>query len=368
MKFICNKNSLCEAITNVSRAVAVKSTITALEGIKIKLDNNTLHLTGYDLEIGIKTQLNVKSEDVGEFIVNARLFNDIIRKMPTEEIFIDVTENLAITITGGQTEYTISATSANEYPNVPEVDKNNSFTISQSLLKNMINQTIFAVATNDTKPILTGELFEIVDGIFNLVSIDGYRMAVRSERIDSYENFKFVVPAKALNEVSKLLKDDDELKCTIHTSKKHIIFDISGYLVISRLLEGEFHNYKGSIPKESCTEVIVSTKDMINCLERASLLINERIKSPVRCIFNEGKIKISCATSIGRINDEIDADITGPMIEIGFNNKYLLDPLKNIEDAKIKLQMNGSNLPMKIVPLNGDNYTFLVLPVRLKNE
>lgn len=368
MKLVCNKNSLCEAITNVSRAVSVKSTITALEGIKIKLDNNSLYLTGYDLEIGIKTQINVKSENSGEFIVNARLFNDIIKKMPTEEICIDITDNLAITITGGQTEYTIFATSASEYPDVPEVDKNNSFTISQSLLKNMINQTIFAVATNDTKPILTGELFEINDGMFNLVSIDGYRLAVRSEKTNTTDNFKFVVPSKALIEVSKLLKDEDELVCTIHTSKKHIIFEISGYLVISRLLEGEFHNYKGSIPKTSTTEVIVNTKDMINCLERTSLLINERIKSPVKCIFSDGKIKISCSTSIGKINDEISADITGPIIEIGFNNKYLLDPLKHIEETQIKLQMNGGNLPMKIVPLSEDAYTFLVLPVRLKNE
>lgn len=368
MKLLCNKNSLCEAITNVSRAVAVKSTITALEGIKIKLDNNSLYMTGYDLEIGIKTQISVKSQDTGEFIVNAKLFNDIIRKMPTEEICIEINENLAITITGGQTEYTISATSASEYPDVPEVDENNTFPISQSLLKNMINQTIFAVATNDTKPILTGELFEINDGMFNLVAIDGYRLAVRSEKIDATENFKFVVPAKALNEVSKLLKEEDELKCTIHTSKKHIIFDISGYLVISRLLEGEFHNYRGSIPKNSTSEVIVKTKALIDCLERTSLLINERIKSPVKCIFNESKIKISCSTSIGKINDEISADITGPMIEIGFNNKYLLDPLKHIEEAQIKLQMNGGNLPMKIVPLSGESYTYLVLPVRLKND
>jgi DNA polymerase-3 subunit beta len=368
MKLFCNKLSLYEAINNVSKAVAVKSTIPALEGIKINLSDSTLNLTGYDLEIGIKTKISVRSQDSGEFIVNARLFNEIIKRMPTEEIMIEVADNLAITITGGSTQYTISATTAEEYPEIPEFNEGDFFSISQSLLKNMINQTIFAVATNDTKPILTGELFDIEDGNFNLVAIDGYRLAIRTEKINCDKNFKFVVPAKALNEVSKLLKDDDELECVIHTCKKHIIFDISGYLVISRLLEGEFHNYKGSIPSSSNTEVVANTKELISCLERASLLINERIKSPVRCLFDNGMVKMTCSTSIGKINDEINVDITGPLIEIGFNNKYFLDPLKTIEDDKVKLLMNGSNLPMKITPLSGDSYTFLVLPVRLKNE
>jgi len=368
MKFICNKSSLYEAINNVSKAVAIKSTIPALEGINIKLSNDTLFLTGYDLELGIKTQISVKSSDSGEFIVNARLFNEIIRKMPSEEIAIDISEALAITISGGSTEYSIFATSAEEYPEIPEFTESESISISQAVLKNMINQTIFAVSTNDTKPILTGELFEIEDGNFTVVAIDGYRLAVRTEKINTEKNYKFVVPSKALGEVSKLLKDEDELTCIIHTSRKHIIFDISGYLVISRLLEGEFHNYRGSIPTSSSTEVILKTKDLISSLDRASLLINEKIKSPVKCYFENSTIKISCSTAIGKVNDEISGDMTGPIIEIGFNNRYMLDPLKAIEDDKVKLQMNGGNLPIKIVPLDGNSYTFLVLPVRLKNE
>ncbi len=368
MKLKCNKHALNEAISNVSKAVAVKSTITALEGIKVTLTNSRLVLTGYDLEIGIKTEFEVESSDSGEFIVNSRLFNDIVRKMPDENIEIEIADNLAVTIKSGMTEYTISAMTAQEYPSIPEIDDCDSFIISQEILKNMINQTSFAVSTNDTKPILTGELFEIEDGIFNLVAIDGYRLAVRTEKIRADKNFKFVVPGKALNEVSKLLKDDSEKECTVHVSKKHIIFEISGYLVISRLLEGEFHNYKGSVPQSSSIEVIVSSKELIESLERASLLINDRIKSPVKCIFSSDSLKISCSTTIGRISDVIDIDLSGNSIEIGFNNKYLLDPLKNIEDDKVKLLMNGANLPLKIVPLSGDAYTFLVLPVRLKND
>lgn len=368
MKLICNKQSLYEAVINVSKAASDKSSIPALEGIKMKLQNNILELTGYDLEIGIRTEISVKSEDIGEFIVNSRLLSDIIKRMPTEDVLIEVNSSMQVKISGGATEYTVSAMTADEYPELPEADSEEKFAISQGTLKDMIRQTIFAVAVVDTKPILKGELFEIQDGVFNMVSLDGYRLAVRTENINTANDYKFVVPSNALREVIKLLNEEEDENCIIYISKKHIIFDISGYLVYSRLIEGEFHNYKGSIPKTCNTEVIVNTKDMIDCLERASLLINERVKSPVRCIFDNGQLNLSCSTSIGKISDEISVDITGPMIEIGFNCKFLLDPLKTITDDKVKLQMNGGNLPMKIVPLNSDNYTFLVLPVRLKGE
>ena len=368
MKFICNKQSLYEAITNVSKAVADKSTITALEGIKLKLKNSVLNLTGYDLEIGIITEISVKSDDEGEIIINSRLFSDIIKRMPTDEILIEVASNLSVTISGGMTEYSITAISAEEYPEIPELSDGDSIEVSQPVLKSMINQTIFAVSQSDIKPILKGELFEIENNTFNMVALDGYRLAVRTEPIKNDGSYKFVVPSKTLIEISRLLKDDDELTCVIKASKKHITFEISGYTVFSRLLEGEFHNYKGSIPQSAVTEVIVSKRVLIDCLERASLLINERIKSPVKCVFENGEMKMSCHTSIGKMNDTVYADITGPKIEIGFNCKYFLDPLKTVSDEKVRLLMNSGNLPMKMIPEKGGEYTFLVLPVRLKND
>ena len=369
MKFICSKQSLYEAINNVSRAVAIKSTISALEGIKVKLTSNTLQLTGYDLELGIKTELQVnQSEGTGEFIINSRLFSEIIRKLPSDEVSIEVDDNLATKIKGGLTEYNIISLSAEEYPEIPDFDKDKSFSVSQNLLKNMINQTIFAVAVSENKPILTGELFDIENDSFNLVAIDGYRLAVRNEKVKNEDNYSFVVPAKALKEVAGLLKDDDDLTCDIFTSKKHIIFDISGYKVISRLLEGEFHNYKGSIPSTSSTEVIIKTREFINSLERCSLLINDRIKAPVKCLFENGEVKISCSTSIGKFSDAFEVDFSGAVTEIGFNCKYLLDALKATESDQVKLQMNGGLSPMKIIPLKEDSYIFLVLPVRLKAD
>jgi len=368
MKLICNRQSLYEALTNVSKAAAEKSSIPSLEGIKLSLNSETLSLTGYNLEIGIQTSIDVTSSDNAELVVNSRLFSEIIKKMPTDEINIDVDDNLTMTISGGNTEYSITVIEASEYPAIPDFSKESSLTISQSVLKDMINKTIFAVSQNDFRPILKGELFEIENNELNVVAMDGYRLAVRTEAVKSDNNIKFVVPAKTLNEVSKLLKDDDELTCDIMVSKKQVVFDISGYTVFSRLLEGEFHNYRGSIPQNSATEVIIDKREIVNCLERVSLVINEKVKSPVRCLFDNGTVKITCRSQIGKINDEIDADIAGPKIEVGFNCKFLLDSLKVISDDKVKLMMNGGNLPLKIIPVNGTGYTYIVCVLRIRND
>ena len=215
MKFICKQSEINEALNNVSRAVPQKSPITSLTGIKISVNKNTLELTGYDLELGIRTKIGIQSEDFGEYVFEARLFCEIVRKMPSEEISVEIDSNLTATIKGDKAEYKILAMSADDYPAIPDYDTGDNFTISQPLLKNMINQTIFAVAVTDNKPILTGELFDITDFNFNLVAIDGHRLAVRSEKIDTDNRYNFVVKAKTLSEAAKLLKDNDEEKVTM---------------------------------------------------------------------------------------------------------------------------------------------------------
>ncbi|MBQ9375016.1 MAG: DNA polymerase III subunit beta [Ruminococcus sp.] len=368
MKLKCSKTSLYEAIINVSKAVSERSSLPSLEGIKCKISGTTMELTGYNLEIGIRTNISVVTQDSGEFILNARLFGDIVRKMPEEDIYIEINDNYQVTLSSGVTTFNMSAISSEDYPELPDKNNSEEIVFSQALLKSMINQTIFAVAITDMKPILKGELFEIENGMLSLVSIDGYRLAVRQEPIKYNDNIKFVVPAKALVEVAKLLSDDEEDNCSMFVSSKHIIFEINGYFVYSRLLEGEFHPYKSAIPDTFTTEVIADRRNLIDTLERAMLLINERNPSPVRCYFENDIIKVRCSTSMGKISDEISADIAGPVIEIGFKCKYFLDPLKVIDDDKVKLQMSGSLLPMKIVPCDDSNYTFLVLPVRLSKE
>ncbi len=367
MKIICSKQSLYEALTNVSKASADKSTIPALEGVKIKLFNGTLSVIGYDLELGIITNVPVESADKGEAVImDVKGFSSMIRSMPTDEIEIEFDDSLGIHISGGTASFNINALSADEYPQVPDTHEGEEIVLPQSVLKSLITETVFAVATNDTKPIFKGELFELEDNRLNIVALDSFRLAVRTEAVKYPGKLSFVVPSKTLNEVSRLLKDEDGKECAVRVTKKQVVFDFSGYTVFSRLLEGEFHNYRGSIPKTSVTEVIISKKDLTDCLERASLMINERVKSPVKCMFDGGSVKLTCQTSLGKFEDETPADLTGPKIEIGFNCRYLLDPLKVIKDDKIKLMMNGGNLPMKIVPVSGEEYTYLVLPVRMK--
>jgi len=310
MKFICNKMELSEAIGNVSKAVSSKSTITVLEGIKVKVSPGEIELTAYNLEMGIRTAISAETQDSGEFVVSSRLFSEFTRKMSGDVISFDIDENLIINISCSSTECSFSAMSASEYPELPKVDSAISFNVKQSILKSMINQTSYAASLNESKPILTGELFDIDNGSFNMVAIDGFRLAIRNENIDCGENYHFVVPKKALLEVSSLIKDDSDDKiCTVCTNDRHIIFEVNNVFVISRLLEGTFHNYKLSIPNGCKTEVILNKRDFSTCLERCSLLIDEKNKSAIRCEISGGVMKISCKTGIGRINDSISADI-----------------------------------------------------------
>lgn len=385
MEFTCSKNKLYEAITNVSKAVPAKSNIAALEGLKLKLSENKLELTGYDLEFGIRTVLDVNSTESGELVVNSRLFSEIIRRMDSDELKITVSDNLNVNILGNNAAYDISAISATEYPDFPSVNGESNLGVPQHILKNMIEHTNHAVSVNDNKPILTGELFDIEDRIFRMVAIDGFRLAIRTEGIGTDEKVNFVVPSKTLNEISKLLARGDSSKsssedksesgdsaknteelCYIFINSKTITFEISGYYVVSRLLEGEFHNYKASISSDFKTEVIIKTREFYDSVERCSLLINEKNKCPVRCVFDDGSLRIDCKTSIGKVNDSIPAEVNGEAIEIGFNNKFLLDALKACETDKIKIQLTASNKPVRIVPTSGDSFMYLLMPIQLR--
>lgn len=369
MKFTCSRQDLLDAATNVQRAVSTKSNIPALEGILIKAQGETLSLSGYDLEIGITTSIPAVIEEEDELIVSARLFGDIIRKLNSDTVCLSGDATNVITIQGGNAEFSIPVSPASEFPEIPAVTDGKSLTLPRDLLSSMIRQTLFAVAQNENKPIHTGSLFETGEGMLRIVSLDGYRLALRQEPIQAEENFHFVVPGKTLGEVLKLLSaNDEEEEVSLSVGNRHIIFTIGTYSVISRLLDGEFLNYRQSIPKGNTTLVNVKVREFIDSLDRASLLINDRLKSPVRCVFENDEIKISCATTIGRIRDEIGAQLTGDSVEMGFNNKYLMDALRAAESDEVRIELNGPVSPMKIYPPQGEDFLFLVLPVRLKNE
>ncbi len=365
MKFVCNKNELSEAIISVSKAVPQRSTIQALEGIKVRVSENEVELTAYNLEMGIRTAISANADMEYEFVASARLFSEFTKKMNGDDITVEVDDNNVVRLSSDTTECSFSAISADEYPDLPVVDTQKSFHVQQAVLKSMINMTSYAVSQSESKPIFTGELFDIEDGRFTLVAIDGFRLAIRTENIGTNEKYHFVVPKKALQEVSNLLSEDDK-ECTVSVNERHIIFEINNFFVISRLLEGAFHNYKLSIPNGFKTEVFVNKKDFSNSLERCSLIINEKNKSPIRCEVSGGVMKISCKTSIGRVNDAIPADIKGEGVTIGFNNKLVLEALRAAEGDKVRIRFNGAMKVIEILPPMGEDYIFLVMPIQLK--
>ena len=367
MKIVCNRQQLVEAVSNVQRAVSTKSSVPALEGSLLNAGGDELTLCGFDLELGMTTRIPASVEESGAVILSARLFGDIARRLPGDDVKLAVDEKNITVIQSGASEFSIVGIPAEEYPELPSITGESTVILTHDTLKGMIRQTIFAVADSDAKPIHTGTLFELGGGRLRLVSVDGYRLALREEAVPSEEELSFVVPGKTLIEVMKLLKDDDS-ELSLKVGRRHIMFQIESYCVISRLLEGEFLDYRAAIPNSGKTEILANTREFISSVERVSLLITDRLKSPIRCLFENGEIRLSCSTAIGRASDEFSAAITGDNVEMGFNNRYLLDALRNTEGDEVRVQLNGPLSPMKIMPREGGSFLFLVLPVRLKTE
>jgi DNA polymerase-3 subunit beta len=366
MKFTCERQKLNEAVLNVQRVVSSKSSIPALEGILLTARENSIRLCGFDLEIGMTTELPADVKETGSIVMGAKLFGDIVRRLPDQRVTVSVDDKQVTQIESGEAKFSVAGIPAEEYPELPRINSEKSISLPSSTLKGMIRQTLFAVAETDAKPVHTGTLFEIGDGKIRLISVDGYRLAIREEPIENAEKNSFVVPGKTLGEVMKLLGDGDE-EVELLVGTRHIMFRIGDYTVISRLLEGEFLDWRASLPKECATEVRVSVSDFVGSLERVSLLITERLRSPVRCLFADECIKLSCSTAIGHANDRLGAKITGDDVEMGFNSRYLLDALRNTECDEVRIKLNGPLSPLTMLPCEGESFLFLVLPVRLKS-
>lgn len=367
MKISCLRTDLVLAVSNVSRAVSTKASIPALEGVLVKAYGESLNISGYNLEIGITTDVEATIMKEGEIVLSARLFLDIVRKLPEEIVTIETDDRMVTYITCGQVDYQIVGMSSVEYPDLPTFQQTDGIIMGAKTLRDMIRQTVYAVSDNNAKPIYTGSLYEIKDSMLNIVAIDGFRMAIRKENVQSESNTSFVVPGKTQLEVLKLLTDDEE-NVEIIVGQRHITFKINSYSVISRLIEGSFLDYQSTIPTGEKTELVINTRKMIDSVERMSLLNSDRIQSPVRCKFHENEIRLSCASAVGRANDVISVPIIGESTEIGFNNRYMLEALKNTDTDEVKLILNGAISPIVIKPVKGDSFLSLVVPVRLANE
>ena len=367
MKFSCEKALLQAAISTTSRAVSPKSSIPALEGILLEAGND-LRLTGYNLETGIRTIVPADIREEGTLVLGARLFGEIVRKLP-DDIVTFQSENYMVNIKCGMSEFNILGTDPEEFPELPTVEYQNSLILPQSRLKAMISQTLFAVSDNESRPIHTGSLFEVDSNGLTIVSVDGYRLALRHEAIDKKEGaetFSFVVPGAALSEVEKICSDVDE-PASVTQGARHVMFKVGDTMLVSRRLEGEFLAYRQAIPRNNTIHVEGETRALLSSIDRVSLIISDKLKSPLRCVFDSNLLKISTKTAIGDAYDECPLSGDGGGLEIGFNNKYLMDALKAAPADKVRLELTTGVSPCVILPTEGEeNFLYMVRPVRLK--
>ncbi len=369
MKFSCDLQLLSDVVSRVSLAISARSTIPALEGVLLQCSDNYLQLSGYDLEIGIIRSIHVDQEEEGGIILNAQLFGEMLRKMRGPEVHIETDERQMTVITDDDTQFHILGVSKEEFPSIPSFSEEVSFSIPDPFLKKMINQTIFATAQNQVQsPILCGSLFDVRDGILHIVSVDGYRVALSKMEVDTKKKFYFVVPSKTLSEISKLLVDSEERITKVSVSEKHVVFEIGEYYIISRLLEGEFIDYRSAIPKESSTKLQLDATELRHAIERVSIIINLKNNTPVKMNAADGMIKLSCESTLGEGKDQFVVQMEGKPIQIAFNNRYMIEALRHCDQEETLILLNGSVEPIKIVPKEGDDYLFLVLPVRLKTD
>ncbi|MCQ2557985.1 MAG: DNA polymerase III subunit beta [Oscillospiraceae bacterium] len=367
MKFSCEKAMLQTACTVASRAVASKSPIPAVEGILLEA-GACLRVTGYDLKKAIYTDSEAVVDQPGSIVLNSRLFGEIIRRLPDGTVTIASDENNAVSLKCGKISYNIMGMDPSDYPELPRMNENNSFSLPQEKLKKMINQTIFAISTNDMRPIYTGTLFDVENDTLTMVSIDGYRLAKRVEKLaeTNTEKCSFVVPGNTLSDVEKICADSEE-PVKISVGDKHISFFIGSTVVISRRLEGEFLNYKKSIPENFRYTMKIEKSDLMRTVDRVSLIITEKSNIPVRLKFGDGSILCSCATVIGNAEDLCLCEGSGDNLEIGFNDKYITEALKNAPVDNILFCVNTSNSPCVIKAGDGtESFTYMILPVRLR--
>ena len=367
MKFSCEKHVLQSAIATASRAAASKSPNPALEGLLISASNNVC-ITGYDLKKAIYTNIEADVAIMGSVVVNARLFGEMIRRMPDGLVHFTA-DDCNVHVKCGKSEFKFIGISAEDFPELSQVDSINEISLPQKILKSMINQTIFAVSDNEVRPIYTGSLFEINEDELIVVSVDGYRLAKRSEKIESgkMENCSFVVPGSSLTDIERICTDSDEL-VSIAVGGRHISFTIGDTVVLTRRLEGEFLNYRKSIPESFKYELEVERAELLSCIDRVAIIVSEKNSNPIRMTVDDGSIYCLCVTPIGKAEDTCLCVGNGEGLEIGFNDRYLTDALKAASGKdKLKLCLNTPSSPCIIKAADGsEDFVYMILPVRLR--
>lgn len=363
MKFICKKSNLMNGVSIVSKAVPNKTTMSILECILVDTTKGNITLTANDMELGIETIIDGDIIEKGIIALDAKIFNDIVRKLPDSEVTVETDSAYKTTITCEKAKFTIIGKPGDDFSYLPQIERNDPVIISQLTLKDVVRQTIFSIADNDNNKLMTGELFEITTDMLKVVSLDGHRISIRNIQLrDSYEHEKVIVPGKTLNEISKILSGDADKDVHIYFTDKHIIFEFDETVVVSRLIEGEYFKIDQMLSKDYETKVTINKKDMLDCIDRSLLLIKEGDKKPIIINITDGSMELKINSTVGSMNEDIDISKEGKDLMIGFNPKFLIDALKVIDDETVDIYLVNSKAPCFIRD-NDEKYIYLILPV-----
>ena len=363
MEFYCSKNDLVNAVNIVSKAVPAKTTMTILECILITVSNGTISLTSSDTELGIDTELRGDIKENGVVAIDAKLFSDVVRKLPDSTVHITSDQNQLVNISCDKAKFSIAGKNGNEFPYLDDVEKNDFITISQFTLKEVIRQTIFSIAPNENNKIMTGELFDINGNKLRVISLDGHRISIRNiELRQNYPSLKVIIPGKTLIELSKILSGEIEKVVNIYFTNTNAVFEFDNTVVITRLIEGEYFDVDKMVSNEYATKIFIDKKELIDCIDRATLLVRENDRKPVIIDIMNEELELQIKSPIGSMDETISIDKEGADLKIGFNPRFLLDALRVIDDERISIYFMNSKAPCYIKDDSG-KYNYMILPI-----
>ena len=368
MRFTCEKNMLVQGLNIAGRTVAQKSSLSVIEGILCRAGHG-ISLTGYNMETAITYDIDAEVGDPGECILPAKLFGDIIRRLPEGPVTVVVSEDYKVSIRAGYASFTISAESSEDYPELPDVNSGRPIQIPQNKLKELISGTIFAVSENQGRPIHTGVKFEVTNDSITAIAVDGFRLARRTYHPGegTQRELSFVVPAQGLKEVEKIVTDSEDM-ASFTLGPKHILYQIGNATLVCRLLDGEFLDWRRVVPTDCPIQLIAHVSDLASSVERVGLIVSEKYKSPVRCVFGRNELLMRTNTTIGAAEDKCAIAGDGKELEIGFNVRYLADALKVIPSEEVTMELTNGLSPIVLTPVDEKyDFAYMVLPVRIKN-
>ena len=363
MKLICSKSNLLHGVNIVSKAVPTRTTMAILECILIDASANEIKLTANDMELGIETKIEGEIAERGVIALDAKIFSEIVRKLPDSDVVIETDASFKTTITCEKAKFNIVGKSGDDFSYIPYIERNEAITLSQFTLKEVIRQTIFSIADNDNNKLMTGELFEIEENHLKVVSLDGHRISIRNiELKNNYEHKKVVVPGKTLQEVSKILPGSAEEDVNMFLTDNHIVFEFDDTTVVSRLIEGEYFKIEQMLSSDYETKVKINKRELLDCIDRATLLVKEGDKKPIIMNVTDGNMELKINSFIGSMNEDIDIVKEGKDILIGFNPKFFIDALRVIDEEEVSLYMVNPKAPCFIKDDEG-KFIYLILPV-----